>query len=229
MRFDVSGAHVHTRSRLLGIIAGLFTVVAAQAAELPVKAKPVQYVKVCTLYGAGFYYIPGTQTCMKIGGFVRAEIKYHAIGSFEPAINGANAQFFRAGDQVDTRARAGISLDTREQTEYGTLRAYLLAGWQYTSNDAPTLSLPGTAVPTAGGAPAQPNGNTLRAQIRPDRVAQMRGPQRRGAVQQRRDRFPIGAPVGEPIRVLGRRKAVAGVQRHAGQLSRKRIMRLTLV
>jgi len=150
---------VHTRSRLLGIIAGLFTVVAAQAAELPVKAKPVQYVKVCTLYGAGFYYIPGTQTCMKIGGFVRAEIKYHAIGSFEPAINGANAQFFRAGDQVDTRARAGISLDTREQTEYGTLRAYLLAGWQYTSNDAPTLSLPGTAVPTAGGAPAQPNGN----------------------------------------------------------------------
>src|SRR5436190_4824377 len=119
MRFDVSGAHVHTRSRLLGIIAGLFTVVAAQAAELPVKAKPVQYVKVCTLYGAGFYYIPGTQTCMKIGGFVRAEIKYHAIGSFEPAINGANAQFFRAGDQVDTRARAGISVDSasRPSTE----------------------------------------------------------------------------------------------------------------
>jgi hypothetical protein len=40
-------------------------------------------------------------------------------------------------------------------------RAYLLGGWQYTSNDAPTLSLPGTAVPTAGGAAtagATPNG-----------------------------------------------------------------------
>ena len=62
----------------------------------------------------------------------------------------------------DTRVRAGISLDAREQTEYGTLRAYLLGGWQYTSNDAPTLSLPGTAVPTAGGAAtagATPNGN----------------------------------------------------------------------
>jgi len=153
---------VHKRTLLLGFIAGLTTIGGAPAAELPVKTKSVQYVKVCTLYGAGFFYIPATQTCTKIDGFVRAEIKYHAIGSFEPAINGANAQFFRAGDQVDTRARAGISLDTREQTEYGTVRAYLLAGWQYTSNDAPTLSLPGTAVPTTGGAPTPgvtPNGN----------------------------------------------------------------------
>ena len=114
------------------------------------------------LYGDGFYYIPGTQTCMKIGGFVRAEIKYDAIGSFEPAINGANAQFFRGGDQIDTRVRTGISLDAREQTAYGTLRAYLLGGWQYTSNDDPTGSLPGAAVPATGGAAipgAAPNGN----------------------------------------------------------------------
>jgi hypothetical protein len=97
---------------------------------------------------------------MKIGGFV--QIKYDAIGSFEPAINGANAQFFRGGDRIDTLVRAGISLDVREQTAYGTLRSYLLGGWQYTSNDAPTLSLPGTAVPTARGAAAPggtPNGN----------------------------------------------------------------------
>jgi hypothetical protein len=152
MQFDASGDHVDTRRFLLGFVAVLVTSGGAQAAELPVKAKPTQHVKVCTIYGAGFYYIPGTQTCMKIGGFVRAEIKYDAIGSFEPAINGANAQFFRAGDRIDTRARAGISLDVREQTAYGTLRSYLLGGWQYTSNDAPTLSLPGTAVPRTGGA-----------------------------------------------------------------------------
>ncbi|MCZ7642006.1 MAG: porin [Pseudorhodoplanes sp.] len=35
------------------------------------RAKPEEYVKVCSLYGAGFYYIPGTDTCIKIGGFVR--------------------------------------------------------------------------------------------------------------------------------------------------------------
>ena len=54
--------------------AGLVAVAGAQAADLPVKAKPVQYVKICTLYGAGFYYMPGTDTCMKIGGWVRSAV-----------------------------------------------------------------------------------------------------------------------------------------------------------
>ena len=60
------------KSLLLGTAAGLVAMSGAQAADLPVKAKPVQYVKICSLYGsAGFYYIPGTDTCIKIGGFVR--------------------------------------------------------------------------------------------------------------------------------------------------------------
>ena len=48
------------KSLLLGSAAGLVAVAGAQAADLPVKAKPVQYVKICSLYGVGFYYIPGT-------------------------------------------------------------------------------------------------------------------------------------------------------------------------
>src|SRR5258708_7837557 len=39
--------------------------------------KPTQYVKICTLYGDGFYYIPGTDICLKIGGYVRAEYAYN--------------------------------------------------------------------------------------------------------------------------------------------------------
>ena len=61
------------KSLLLGSAAGLVAVTAGQAADLPVKAKPVEYVKVCSLYGAGFYYMPGTDMCFKIGGWVRAE------------------------------------------------------------------------------------------------------------------------------------------------------------
>ena len=61
------------KSLLLGSAAGLVAIAGAQAADLPVKAKPVQYVKICSLYGAGFYYIPGTDTCLKIGGWVRRE------------------------------------------------------------------------------------------------------------------------------------------------------------
>jgi len=45
----------------------------AQAADLPVKAKAIEYVKVCSLYGAGFWYIPGTDTCIRIGGAVRID------------------------------------------------------------------------------------------------------------------------------------------------------------
>jgi hypothetical protein len=54
------------KALLLGTAAGL-AAVGAQAADVPVKAKPVQYVKICSLYGDGFYYIPGTDTCLKLG------------------------------------------------------------------------------------------------------------------------------------------------------------------
>jgi len=61
------------KSLLLGTAAGLMAVAGAQAAELPVKAAApaVQYVKICSLYGDGFYYIPNTDTCLKIGGYAR--------------------------------------------------------------------------------------------------------------------------------------------------------------
>ena len=72
------------KSLLLGSAAGLAAVAGAQAADLPVKAKAVEYVKVCSLYGAGFYYIPGTDTCIKIGGYVRTEWNHNAGGSFAP-------------------------------------------------------------------------------------------------------------------------------------------------
>ena len=52
-RFEVK----MVKSLLLGSAAGLVAVSAVQAADLPVKAKPVEHVKVCSLYGAGFYYI----------------------------------------------------------------------------------------------------------------------------------------------------------------------------
>ena len=70
------------KSLLLGSAAGLVAVAGAQAADLPVKAKPVQYVKICSLYGVGFYYIPGTDMCIKIGGWVRAEYGWGQNGNF---------------------------------------------------------------------------------------------------------------------------------------------------
>jgi hypothetical protein len=59
------------KTLLLGTAAGFVAVVGAQAADMPVKAAPVNYVKICSLYGDGFYYIPGTDTCLKLGGYLR--------------------------------------------------------------------------------------------------------------------------------------------------------------
>jgi hypothetical protein len=120
------------KSLLLGAAAGLVAVAGAQAADLPVKAKPVQYVKICSLYGAGFYYIPGTDTCIKLGGFVRAETNVNSGGSFGPTLADNKT---RASNDVQNRVRGLLSIDARSQTAYGTLRSYLRGAFQWTTND----------------------------------------------------------------------------------------------
>jgi len=62
------------KSLLLGSAAGFAVVAGAQAADLPAKkAAMVEYVKVCSTYGAGFFTIPGTDTCLRVSGRVRAD------------------------------------------------------------------------------------------------------------------------------------------------------------
>lgn len=116
------------KSLLLGSAAGLVAVTAGQAADLPVKAKPVEYVKICSLYGAGFYYMPGTDLCIKIGGWVRAEIAYGNVnGSLTWGPFNANANQRQTSNEV-FRARGYITADVRNQTEYGTVRGYIAVG-----------------------------------------------------------------------------------------------------
>ncbi len=80
------------KSLLLGSAAVLATVAGAQAADLPTrKAAPVQYVKICDAYGAGFFYIPGTDTCLRVGGMVLADM---AISNTPDRYNAAGATIF---------------------------------------------------------------------------------------------------------------------------------------
>jgi hypothetical protein len=127
------------KSLLLGTAAGLLTVAGAQAADLPVKAKPAEYVKVCSLYGAGFFFIPGTDTCLKIGGMVRAEYSFGSGGANNQFWSGTAAQYARNTDDFRTRARTQISFDARTQTEYGTLRSFARLGMQYSSTNGTTI------------------------------------------------------------------------------------------
>jgi len=115
------------KSLLLGSAAGLIAVAGAQAADLPVKAKAVEYVKICSLYGVGYYYIPGTDTCIKIGGYVRWEGYHNAPGGAYPNTTPAG-YFTRNANTFAMQARFRLSGDIRTQTEYGTLRAYFAFG-----------------------------------------------------------------------------------------------------
>jgi hypothetical protein len=115
------------KSLLLGSAAGLVAVTAGQAADLPVKAKPVEYVKVCSLYGAGFYYMPGTDLCLKVGGYVRAEAGWGYNGSFTNGPFNGNVNQ-RTTSNLVFRARGYITADAREQTSYGTARGYIAVG-----------------------------------------------------------------------------------------------------
>jgi len=104
------------RSVLLGTAAGLAAATAGQAADLPVKkAIPIEYVRVCGAYGAGFFYIPGTDTCLRVGGRARFEAGYI------PNPNRNQSQ----GDSSQFRGLARLNVDARTQTGYGTLRAFL--------------------------------------------------------------------------------------------------------
>lgn len=101
------------KSLLLGSAAGLVAVAGASAADLGVK-KPtaVDYVKTCPQYGAGFFVVPGTTSCLKIIGRVRADFIFN------------NAQT-RAADFNTFRARGYFGYDHRTATEYGLLRTYV--------------------------------------------------------------------------------------------------------
>jgi porin-like protein len=114
-----------TKSMLLGSAAALTAIGSTQAADLPVKAKPVEYVKICSLYGEGFYYIPGTDICLKIGGYVQADYGWNAQGSGQVHYNAANGAQDRTVNPYSSRHRAHFNFDSRTQTSYGTLRTYV--------------------------------------------------------------------------------------------------------
>jgi len=104
---------MNIKSLLIGSAAAFAAVSGAQAADAIVAAEPepMEYVRVCDAFGTGFFYIPGTETCLKIGGFVRFQT------SFGPNQSGAS--------DWDAFTKAQVNFDARNDTELGTLRSYI--------------------------------------------------------------------------------------------------------
>ncbi len=115
------------KSLLLGSAAGVVAIAGAQAADLPVKAAPVAYVKICSLYGVGFYYVPGTDMCLKLGGWARYEQGYGYNSSFTTEFFNNNLNN-RSTNDNNWRVKGVISVDARDQTPFGTVRSYVAIG-----------------------------------------------------------------------------------------------------
>jgi len=138
------------RSILLGSAAALVAVSGARAADAVVVAEPeaVEYVRVCDAYGKGFFYIPGTETCLKIGGYVRYDAKggdnVYSGGHVNQGsdLNGDGTYF--------KRARAVVRFDARSETELGTLRSYIETQFNYDNGVNKGASIPHAYIELGG-------------------------------------------------------------------------------
>ncbi|MBZ9868961.1 MULTISPECIES: porin [unclassified Mesorhizobium] len=116
---------MNIKSLLLGSAAALIAVSGARAADAVTVAEPepAEYVKICDVYGSGYFYIPGTETCLRIGGYVRYDIGVGDVGSFD----GARSFDHEDGDDQATfykNARFTLKTWTGQETELGTLKTY---------------------------------------------------------------------------------------------------------
>ena len=92
---------------------------AAKAADVALpEAEPVEYVRVCDAYGEGYFYIPGTDTCLRVGGFIYAQAK------------GGDDVYARSRDERNMKTwrdevRAHLLVATASETELGTLKTHI--------------------------------------------------------------------------------------------------------
>ncbi|SDP11813.1 Porin subfamily protein [Phyllobacterium sp. YR620] len=124
------------RTLLFSSVAAIITTSAAYAADAVVVAEPepVEYVRVCDAYGKGFFYLPGTETCLKVNGYLRVDV----AGGDDPYTGG------HIGGDDDTwyaRTRAEIRFDARSETELGTLRSFADTRFQFTNGSDGGASL----------------------------------------------------------------------------------------
>ena len=128
---------MNIKSLLLGSAAALVAVSGARAADAVVIAEPepMEYVRICDTYGVGFYYIPGTETCLKLSGYIRYDIGVGFSG-FEDVIDKEDAfdnldDGFETNDTYYKRARFAFRADARQETELGTLRGFAQVNFNF--------------------------------------------------------------------------------------------------
>ncbi|UFX09082.1 porin [Sinorhizobium meliloti] len=124
---------MNIKSLLLGSAAAMAAVSGAYAADAIVAAEPepMEYVRVCDAFGTGYFYIPGTETCLKIGGYIRVQ------GDFgRDNVNHLTSFDDDGTSDWDMFSRAYISFDAKSDTEYGTLTGFFASEFNSDTDSA---------------------------------------------------------------------------------------------
>ena len=132
------------KSVLFGAICAL-AVGNAGAADLPPAPHPVDYVRICDAFGSGFFYIPGTDSCLRMRGRVRVDYRYRHQDGDQSIPLGSSSQIASAGIRSDSpvffRARGYWGWDHRTNTDIGLVRAFLRADIDRDTRDNNGVSL----------------------------------------------------------------------------------------
>ncbi|MET3590399.1 hypothetical protein ABID23_001507 [Bartonella silvatica] len=119
---------MNIKSLFLSSATAFVAVSGTQAASSTAIAEPepIEYVRVCDAYGKGYFYIPGTETCMRLSGNVRADL---IGGDNIDAKN--NAELDKKRKTYGSSSRLTLVFQTASETELGTLRSYarIFSSW----------------------------------------------------------------------------------------------------
>ena len=124
---------MNIKSLLLGSAAALIAVSGARAADAVTVAEPepAEYVKICDVYGAGYFYIPGTETCLRIGGYLRYDIGVGDSGTLDGVNNVADHMGDGRHDTYYKNMRFALRTYTGQETELGTLKTFTETRFQF--------------------------------------------------------------------------------------------------
>ncbi|MEO0544816.1 MAG: porin [Pseudomonadota bacterium] len=86
--------------------------------------EPVEYVKVCDAAGTGYFYIPGTDTCLEISGEVIYYLKFRNTDDSTDTLDFDNT----GQDGWEKEYEISLDFNTWKDTEYGDLTTSIQLG-----------------------------------------------------------------------------------------------------
>lgn len=110
-------------SLLLGSTAALIAASDARAVIIVPEPDPTEYLKICDVYGSSYVYISGTETCLRIGGYLSYYVGLGDVGLFYHS----RTSDVRTGEDQGTwqnNTRFTLKAWTGQETELGTLKTY---------------------------------------------------------------------------------------------------------